>query len=149
MAIKVNGKGVSHARSLISAGKIDRDSSWGFSSEEGNKLLGDNKWSEYANWFLAVDDSEDKETKAHYKYPFGKEGKVYRKGVIAAKSRAAAQGETAVEEAADKLLKSIDKDDKEEKTISAGMSFASLRSIPRTSVPTIAPSTSNSPANIP
>jgi HK97 family phage major capsid protein len=117
MALSVNGKGVSHARSLINAGKVDKESSWGFSAEDGNKILGKDNWSEYANWFLATDSEADGKTKEHYKYPFGKNGKVYRGGVIAAKQRAAAQGEDAISNAADGLLKLIDKDKKEEKTI--------------------------------
>lgn len=108
MAITVNRKGVSHARSLIAAGKIDQGS-WSFSAADGNALLGDNNWSEYGKWFLATDSEADAETKERYKYPFGKSGKIYRRGVIAAKSRAAQQNLTAVVDAADSLLEAIDK----------------------------------------
>lgn len=109
MAVTVNRKGVSHARSLIAAGKID-EGAWSFSGADGNALLGDPPdWSAYGKWFLAVDSEADSETKEHYKYPFGKSGKIYRRGVIAAKSRAAQQGLTAVAETADNLLKAIDK----------------------------------------
>lgn len=111
MGISINSKGKSHASSLIAEGKVDKTSDWSFSAEDGNKLLGDPpNWSEYSKWFLAVDASADKETKEYYKYPFGKDGKVYRRGIIAAKSRAAQQGEADISNAADDLLKKIDKD---------------------------------------
>ncbi|HET6456947.1 MAG TPA: HK97 family phage prohead protease, partial [Armatimonadota bacterium] len=109
MSITVNSKGLAHAKSLIAAGKIN-EGSWGFSSADGNSLLGDPPdWAAYGKWFLAVDGDADKETKDHYKYPFGKSGEIYRRGVIAIKSRAAQQGETAVADAADSLLQAIDK----------------------------------------
>jgi len=108
MAITVNKKGVAHARALIAAGKIN-EGAWSFSGADGNALLGDDDWAEYGKWFLAVDSDADEETKDHYKYPFGKAGEIYRRGVIAAKSRAAQQNLTAVAEAADSLLEAIDK----------------------------------------
>lgn len=108
MAITVNRKGVAHARALIADGKIN-EGAWSFSAADGNKLLGDNDWAQYGRWFLAVDSEADPETREHYKYPFGKNGEVYRRGVIAAKQRAAQQGLTAVEEAAGGLLTAIDK----------------------------------------
>ena len=108
MAIKVNSKGVSHAKSLIKQGKVDKTSSWSFSAEDGNKLLGDNNWSEYAKWFLAIDTEANEETKERYKFPYGKNGKVYRRGVIAAKQRAAQQGYDNIVKVADELLALID-----------------------------------------
>jgi len=111
MAVSVNSAGRAHASSLISAGKIDEDGAWSFSAEDGNKLLGEkgDDWAEYGKWHLAVDSEAESDTKAHWKYPFGKGGKVYRHGLIAAKSRAAQQGASAVEEAASALLEKLDK----------------------------------------
>ncbi|HUV64419.1 MAG TPA: HK97 family phage prohead protease [Sedimentisphaerales bacterium] len=108
MAITINKKGVAHARALIAASKIN-EGTWSFSGADGNALLGDDNWAEYGKWFLAVDSDADPETKDHYKYPFGKAEEIYRRGVIAAKSRAAQQNLTAVVEAADSLLEAIDK----------------------------------------
>jgi len=117
MAITVNKKGTAHAKSLIAAGKIN-EGSWSFSAADGNTLLGDDNWTEYGKWFLAVDSEADSESKDHFKYPFGKGGEIYRRGVIAAKSRAAQQNSTAVAEAADALLEAIDKKlDKEENSM--------------------------------
>jgi HK97 family phage major capsid protein len=122
-SMKLNSKGVGHARSLIAAGKVDRSSGWGFSGEDGNKILGKDNWDEYSKWFLATDPDEDQKTKAHYKYPYGKDGKVYRSGVIAAKQRAAQQKESDIAAAADSLLQAIDKDKKEEKTVTKAKMF--------------------------
>ena len=106
----LNKTGYSHAKAYIKKGSIDKDSSWSFSAADGNKLLGPkgNNWAEYKKWFLGVDDSQKEDTKAHYHFPVGKDGKIYRKGVIAAKQRAAQFKYTAIETAADKLLKLID-----------------------------------------
>jgi len=111
MAIIVNKKGKSHAMALVNSGNVDRGDAWSFSAEDGNALLGKNgdNWGEYAKWFLAEDTGAAEQTKDRYKYPFGKSGKVYRNGVIAAKQRAAAQGETDIDAAADAVLQKIDK----------------------------------------
>ena len=108
MAVKLNRKGYNNARSLIDEGRVDLNSGWSFSSEDENKILGNDNWEEYSKWFLAVDDEYDPDTKAHYKFPFGKNGRVYRRALIAAKQRAAQQGYTDIENAADRLLQMVD-----------------------------------------
>jgi HK97 family phage prohead protease len=108
MAITVNSVGIRNAKRLIRSDDIDRGA-WSFSAADGNSILGDpEKWTEYAKWFIAEDTGANEETKDRYKYPFGKNGKIYRRAVIAAKSRAAAQGETDIANAADELLQVID-----------------------------------------
>jgi hypothetical protein len=106
----VNGAGRSNANSRISAGDVDLNGAWSFSAADGNKLLGSNgdDWANYAKWHLAIDSSQGADTRGHYKFPFGKNGKVYRRGVIAAKSRAAQNNQTAIVSAADALLTKID-----------------------------------------
>jgi len=111
MTVKLNRKGYEHAKKLIEEGKVDKESSWSFTTEDEDKLLGEDNWDEYAKWFLAVDDEHDEMTKAHYKFPYGKNGKVYRRGLIAAKQRAAQNGYDEIEKAADRLLKLIDGDE--------------------------------------
>ena len=110
MNISVNKDGVSNANSLIDSGKVDKESSWSFTAEDGNKLLGSNNdWANYRKWFLGVRSGVDPETKQHYAYPFGKNGRVYRSGVIAIKQRSAQQGSSIIEDVASKLLLKIDK----------------------------------------
>lgn len=109
MAVKVNSTGVRHARSLIGQGKVDRTSSWSISAADENSMLGDPpNWTQYGSWHLGVDSAADPTTKAHWKYPFGKSGKVYRRAIIAIKSRAAQQGARAIADAAGSLLDAID-----------------------------------------
>jgi len=120
MAVKLNTTGYKHALKLISQGKIDAESDWSFTADDGNKLLEKGGWKEYKKWFLGYDpDVENEETKQHWKYPFGKNGKIYRRGVIAAKTRAAQQGHGDIVKAADKLLQKIDEKlgKKEEKSL--------------------------------
>lgn len=110
MTTAVNQSGVSHAHSLVAAGKIN-NGSWDFSAADGDSLLGPNgdDWSAYSQWFLAIHPSETKNTKAYYGYPFGKGGEIYRNAVSSAKGRAAQQGATAVEAACSSLLDEMDK----------------------------------------
>jgi HK97 family phage prohead protease len=109
MAMKVNSKGKSNCKNLIGSGKVDKTSSWSFVADDGNKILGDPPdWKAYGKWFMAVDDSADPETKDHYHYPFGKNGKVYRSALIAIRQRAGQQKATDIYNAAGMMLDMID-----------------------------------------
>jgi len=110
MSLTAQSKSISNAKKLINAGKVS-NAPWSFSGADGNALLGENgdDWANYALWHIAEDPAATADTKARFKYPYGKDGQVFRRGVIAAKSRAAQQGEDAVSSAADALLQLIDK----------------------------------------
>jgi ATP-dependent protease ClpP protease subunit len=125
--ISVNAAGVAHAKNLIAAGKVNKGS-WSFSASDGDALLGPkgDDWESFGKYHLAVHTDQPSDTKAHFGYPFGKDGEVYRAGVIAAKSRAAAQGDSAIESAASTLLELID-----------GKDGASQRASLRTKLPSI------------
>lgn len=110
--MKVNKKGFNYAKELINAGKVDNDSDWDFSAEDGNKLLGDDDWGNYGKWFLGVDENSDAETKAHYKFPFGKDGKLYRKALSAIRQRAAQFKHTEIFDAAGELFEMLDGEEK-------------------------------------
>lgn len=112
MTVKLNTSGESHATSLIASGKVD-DGEWSFSAEDGNKLLGANgdDWTNYAKWHLGEDESASEKTKERYKYPYGKDGKVFRRGVAAAESRAATAGADSVAEGARRLMAKMQKSD--------------------------------------
>ncbi len=111
MAVKLNGTGRANAVSLIDAGKYNATASWSMSAQDENKLLGDkgDDWAEYEKWFLGLDDSENEKTKAHFKYPFGKNGKVYRAALTAIRQRAGQQDATDIFDAAGSLVDKIDK----------------------------------------
>lgn len=107
-ALSSKGEGAGIAR--IAAGDVDKTSDWSFSAEDGTKLLGSggDDWTSYGKWFLGTDPDADPKTKAHYKYPFGKDGKVFRSGLIAIRSRAAQQSESAIFDAAGRMIDKID-----------------------------------------
>ena len=117
MALKISSKSVAQAKSLIKVGKINTDGDWSFTSDDRNALLKSvgNDWKKYGSWFLVFDDSADEETFQRYKYPYGKEGKVWRKGVIAVKVRASQNNWEELTDTADGLLRMID--EKEGKSI--------------------------------
>lgn len=134
----LNLDGESHAHSLIAAGKVDKESSWSFSANDGDKLLGagGDDWEAYSKFHLGLDRSAAEKTKARYKYPFGKAGKVYRSGIIAAKQRAAQQNDSAIEKAAGMLLEMIDGADGDEGMMGDGgmmgansLAFASINEL--------------------
>ena len=110
MALQLNPKAKAHARQLISAVRVDRDTPWSIDAEEENALLGDADWAQYGLWFLGLDESENSDTKAHYRYPVGKAGKVYRSALIAIRQRAGQQDAAGIFEAAGELIGLIDAD---------------------------------------
>ena len=114
---KLNNKGYDNASSLIEDDKVDKNSDWSFSSEDGNALLGEDgdDWENYAKWFLLVNEDANEDTKDRYKFPFGKEGKVYRSGLTAIRQRAGQFGYDDVFEAAGRLIEKID--NKEEASV--------------------------------
>jgi hypothetical protein len=110
LALKVNGACRGFAKKLIGSGDID-EGEWSFGASDGDKLLGPDgdDWGNYAKYHLAIDADAEDNTKERYKYPIGKDGKVYRRALIAAKSRAAQQDEDAVADAASALLTECNK----------------------------------------
>ena len=106
MAIQVNTKGESTAKARIKAGDISTGS-WSFNASDGNKLLGGkdgDNWAEYSRWHLGEDTSAAKKTKARFKYPFGKNGKVYLSALRAIRTRSAQAGALSIFNSAGKLL---------------------------------------------
>ena len=104
----LNSKGYDHAESLIKEGKYNIDSDWEFTAADGNELLGDDNWGEYARWFLAYDSEAEEDTKSRYGYPFGKNGEAYRKALIATRQYAGRFKLDAIFDAAGKLIEMID-----------------------------------------
>ena len=107
---RLNQKGYDNALKLVKAGKVDIDGEWDFSAAEGNELLGDDDWDNYGKWFLGIDSEADRETKGYYGYPYGKDGKVYRKALIAIRQYSGRFNLTDIYNAAGKLIEIIDED---------------------------------------
>lgn len=104
MAVNVNKSGQAYAKSLIKAGKVN-NGPWSFSGADGNALLGDagDDWANFAKYHLAEDTDATENTKARYKYPFGKAGELYSRALVAIKGRSTQQGETDINNAAQEL----------------------------------------------
>ncbi len=117
MSNRLNSSALSHARSLVRAGKVDKSDSWSApSADEENSYIKNHGMAAFGKWFLGTKAGEDPKNKGHYSYPFSHNFEsVSRKGVIAIKQRAAQQGDSAIEGAADRLLKMIDGDKDESK----------------------------------
>jgi signal peptide peptidase SppA len=113
MTLQLNPKAKAHARQLVTEGRVDRDSPWSIDADEENALLGDDDWAQYGLWFLGLDEAENSDTKAHYRYPVGKAGKVYRSALIAIRQRAGQQDAAGIFEAAGELIDMIDGDQNE------------------------------------
>jgi len=107
----LNLPGESYAHSLIAAGKVDKTSSWSFSADDGNALLGKkgDDWASYGRVHLGLDRGASEKTKARYKYPFAKSGTLYRSALTAIRQRASQQNDAAIFRAAGDLLDLIDK----------------------------------------
>lgn len=109
----LNKAGMRNAHALVDGDKYDDETAWSFSAEDGDKLLGkDGKdWTEYARWFLGENTDATADTKERFKYPFGKDGKVYRSALIAIRQRASQQDDTGIYDAAGTLIKLVDAKD--------------------------------------
>jgi HK97 family phage prohead protease len=110
----LNGKGASNARERIGAGDYTSSEGWSFDAADGNAMLGEkgDNWAEYARWHLGVDDGAPADTREHYRYPFGKGGRVYRAALVAIRSRAAQQNDDEVFRVAGGLIEAIDAKEK-------------------------------------
>ena len=103
--VSLNGECESYVRKLIAEGKINRSAAWSFDGADGNELLGPGEnWGAYGRAHLGVDKSAKPDTKAYWKYPVVKGGKVYIHALRAAESRAGQEGATEIEAAAKALL---------------------------------------------
>jgi HK97 family phage prohead protease len=112
-AVSVHGAGRARANGLISAGKVNRESPWSFSTEDDNGLLGDPPdWTNYGRHHLGFDSGVERESKAYWKYPFAKKSsgeiKLYRSALIAIRSRSAANGHGGVFDVAGRLINRVD-----------------------------------------
>ena len=79
------------------------------SAEEENAYIAKNGMEEFSKWFLGIDANVDPKSKGHWTYIYTSDFKnVDRAGLIAIRQRAGQNGETAIFNAAGKLLETID-----------------------------------------
>ncbi len=107
MAVKLHRPGYDHARQLVG----DERDAWSEhqpSAADENAFIDEHGWAEYGRWHLAVDDEANRETKGHYKFPYGDFSAVHRCAVLAAESRAGQRKYVDVENAAAHLHGMLD-----------------------------------------
>jgi hypothetical protein len=113
MSAKLNSRSFEHAKRLIKDGKyvLDGRDDWSEhqpSTADENRFIEQHGFDEYALWHLGVDDTEEPDTKAHYKFPYGDFKKVHRCGLLAAETRAAQNKYDDIEKAAHQLHETLD-----------------------------------------
>ena len=106
----INRSGITQAASLVSQGKVISSRSWNPpSASEENAYIEENGMAAYGKWFLGIDANADMETKEHWHYIYTSDFvNVDRAGLIAIRQRAGQNKETAIFEAAGKILEKID-----------------------------------------
>src|SRR4051812_28231432 len=93
MALKLNNKAFNHGKDLVKQGKaiLDGRDAWSEhqpSAQKENEFIRAHGFSEYAKWYLGVDEDKDEDTKGRYEFPYGDFKNVHRCGVLTAESRA-------------------------------------------------------------
>jgi hypothetical protein len=93
MAVKLNRAGFEHAQDLLKQRKVvlDERDAWSEhqpSTQKENEFIQQHGLNEYAKWHLGIDDEENPQSKAMYKFPYGDFEKVHRCAVLSAESRA-------------------------------------------------------------
>jgi hypothetical protein len=93
MGVKLNDRAFEHAKEFINKTQYvydDRDA-WSEhqpTAVEENRFIEQYGYDEYALWYLGVDSEAPRDTKGHYKFPYGDFRRVHRCGLLAAESRA-------------------------------------------------------------
>jgi len=67
------------------------------STARENEIIRDKGWGEYARWHLGIDDEQNEEAKARYKYPYGDFERIHRCAVLSAEVRAAQRDHTDIQ----------------------------------------------------
>lgn len=111
---RLNTAGANMARRLLREGKVNKDSPWSFSAEDGNKLLGSegDDFVTFGSMHLGIDTSANEGTKDRFGFPFGKlvgeTPTLFRSALIAIRQRAGQQDLQPLFDVAGELLEKID-----------------------------------------
>jgi hypothetical protein len=93
MAARLNDRAFEYAKQLISEDQFvhdDRDA-WSAhrpAAADENRFIEKYGFEKYALWHLGIDDEQNDDTKAHFKFPYGDFRKVHRCALLAAETRA-------------------------------------------------------------
>ena len=106
--IELNGAAFEYALHLIEHGEFmaDKRDEWQEhkpSSEQASDFIRQHGYDKYGYWFLGIDESHSKHSKARYKFPFGDFVKIHRCGLLAVQNRARQFDYGEIAEAAAKL----------------------------------------------
>ena len=93
MAVKLNRTAYDHAKSLAKNGQavVDERDDWSEhqpSAQDENRFIEEHGYGEYGKWHLGVDNEAARDTKGHYKYPYGDFRAIHCCAVVSAESRA-------------------------------------------------------------
>jgi hypothetical protein len=113
MAVRLNRRAYTYARTCIKQGRVVRDERDAWSEHQPstgaeNAFLESHGFEDYGRWHLGVDDEKREDVKGRYKFPYGDFKKVHRCGVLTAESRAGQYKYLDIEAAAAKLHSLID-----------------------------------------
>jgi hypothetical protein len=114
MTVKLNKKGLSHARGLLRRNAIthdDRDdwSEHAPTADDENAFIDKHGMAEFAKWHLGENTEATEGTKGRYLFPYGDFAKLHRCAVISAESRAGQYDHPKIKKAFKQLLDGIDK----------------------------------------
>jgi hypothetical protein len=114
MTVKLNKKGLSHARALVRRNRITHDDRDDWSehapgTDENNTFIAKNGMADYARWHLGEDTDETEGTRGRYLFPYGDFERLHRCAVVSGESRAAQHDHPEIERAFRELLAAIDK----------------------------------------
>lgn len=113
MAIELNKQALTHAKHLVSEGKVvhDERDDWSEaapSAKQESDFIDKHGWTEYGHWHLGIDKDQSEETKGRFSFPYGDFSKVRRGGIISGESRASQNDYDDIRDALGDLLKKID-----------------------------------------
>jgi hypothetical protein len=113
MAVKLNDKALTQARSLVKDGKVvhDERDDWSEdapSAADENAFIEKHGIEEFALWHLGIDTDKPTDTKERYSFPYGNFTDVHRCAVISLESRAAQNDHDDITTATKNLLDLID-----------------------------------------
>jgi len=93
MAVRLHRRAFEFAKQLITEGKyvLDEKDAWSEhqpTAQMENEFIEKHGFGEYGKWYLGIDEKEDEDNKARYKFPYSDFEKVHRCGILAAENRA-------------------------------------------------------------
>ena len=113
MVVKLNRAAFAFAKELIDTGRFvfDVRDAWSEhrpSAQTEDEFLEAHGFTEYAKWYLGINDEKHENTKGRYEFPYGDFKDVHRCGVLTAESRAGQYNHFDIENSAAHLHGMID-----------------------------------------